>query len=183
LVILASAALVALAASPAFAQSTVTINGSIAPACSGGANTTFSLNNITDPSGAPGTLNSAAVNKRIATLAGVTCNGAGTTMLVTATPLLGPVLPAGAEAAGFSRTVQFIATVNKGSGAYVQKVSGTAVATHSTDDAAPTIGTPVGLINGNLTVDLTEATAEGILIASSEAGYSATVTVALTAGI
>jgi hypothetical protein len=178
-IILISATIAALAGSPLFAQSTVTVNGSIAPKCSTLSPINKALGDISGT--APGSLDASKVNVSAGSLGAITCNGAGTTISIDANPLEGPALPSGAAAAGFTNTISYTATVNKVGTAYTSAISTPAVVSSLTSDPAATTAT-AGLIAGSFTVDLTAAAATGLLIASGTAGYSGTITVSLTAG-
>ncbi|NJR20263.1 MAG: hypothetical protein HC777_01410 [Hyphomonadaceae bacterium] len=176
-----SSAVLALFASPALAQtSSVTINGSIAPACSTLSPFTKDLGDVSGST--PGSLDISKVNVSAGSLGTITCNGAGSTISIDANPLVGPALPTGAAAAGFVNEINFTATVNKATGAYTSAIAGTAVVSNDTSAATPTVAT-AGLISGAFTVDITAASAAGILIASNTGGYEGTIVVSLQAGL
>jgi hypothetical protein len=185
--LIALAATAALVASPALAQSSanVVINGSILATCSSStlSNTTVTITpaNFEDSSNV-GALAAAFTGTGgipiTNTAALVTCNGAGTTIGVDATAMTGPSLPGGAGAAGFSNTINFLATVSKDPTGFAQNVTGDVIATNNST-ATPTTAT-VGLLASKLNISVSNAVAGGILIAGA---YSGSVAITLTAGV
>jgi hypothetical protein len=183
-IIIGLAAIGALSAAPALAQSssTITVNGTIASGCTAVTiPNSANLGTISTTTGV-GELDVAKVNVALTgTSASVTCNGAGTTLTVTALPLTGPALPNGTPTGvnGFTNTIDYTANVSKPAGSYVQSLG--TVAGIIMSDATTTGATTetVGLVASNLNIDITNAAAIGTLIAGA---YTGTVQISLTPG-
>mgnify|MGYP001810671858 CR=1 FL=1 len=185
--LIALAATAVFVAAPAMAQSSanVVIGGSINAKCSSStlANSTFTIPaaSFADSSsvGALATAFTGSTGIAISnTAAIVTCNGAGTTIEVDATAMTGPSLPSGAGAAGFSNTINFLATVSKDPTGFAQNVTGNVIVTNNST-ATPTTAN-VGLLASKLNISVSNAVAGGTLVAGA---YSGSVAVTLTAGI
>lgn len=163
--ILILAAPLALVASPALAQSVdgnVTIDGSVAARCLFSIpSATIHLNEISQTgSGAgAGTLNTAAVNGKSATL-NAWCNGSASTMSVEATALTLQSPPATIPS-GFVSRVDYSADA----------AAGSVTASDTTSSVGAGTAATVGLFNSDINVTLRDSsTASGLLVAGSYAG-------------
>jgi hypothetical protein len=170
--LIAATALATLASAPAFAQQTETIDltANVTASCTAGPTGGFTvpLGDITG-SGV-GTLDTTKVNKNLGSLAGpIVCNGVNSKLSVQAGALTNQdagALPAGSGAAGFSRTVDFKATIN---------LTGYASGATSVADSSTTAGdteVTVGLISsgGNLVLSDSVIKNGTTLIAGDYAG-------------
>jgi hypothetical protein len=169
-ILFAAAALSALAAAPAMAQTaSVNITGTILPACSGVADNSIA-NVLTSSTTAPGTITNTTAN---GPTVGILCNGAGTTVTVQAGALSGPAVPGGetgpAWAAGFRNTVNYTASLNIVGAGFTQA---TALPTDSSTMSGAGTPVTVGLTNGNFRLELTNIAAAGTLIAGDYSGVT-----------
>jgi hypothetical protein len=177
--LIAATALATLASTPAFAQQTETVEltAIMGAACTAGpvGGTSIPLGDITG--GNPGELDESKVNVTIGSLGqNIVCNGVNTKLSVQAGALLNQdvgSLPAGAAAAGFSRAVDFTATID-----LVGYTSGADTVSDSSAAAGDEEVT-VGLMDadGTLTLSLAEIKGGDKLIAGA---YSGDVTITLT---
>lgn len=159
----------ALAAAPAFAADTgtVDINGSVAGRCLFTTpNKTITLGELAlgGIDGNAGKLDTAKVNGKSETLVGW-CNASASTMSVTATELTGPT----GTASGFDKRVDYTATA----------VANSVPATDTSTVTGAGSNATVGMFTGNVVVTLSAASTptSGLLMAGS---YTGNVAVTLT---
>jgi hypothetical protein len=193
--LIAATALATLASAPAFAQTlanpaatagpaqngTVTYAGRVNAFCSAVTPTTalIQLGDLSNATGAfvPGAVNGAGG----AYGATITCNGANTSLAMTANQITNPLvsLDANALAAGFTNTIDYTATLAKvGSTSYVQNP--TAILSDATGGSGAS--RVVGLVRSNISLTLSGAAlASGNTLVAGN--YSGTTTFTLTPGV
>jgi type 1 fimbria pilin len=178
-ILFAAAALSALVAAPAMADTTtVTISGNIAPSCSGASEeATIALGDITGEDVGTLVANAAGPFEGVEVL----CNGMNTKIKVTATPISNTTveeLPEGAAGAGFSRVINYTAAVSLESG------YSSGLATGSASDSSASEGSDeeetLGLTKATFNLDLSEADAGGVLVAGD---YEGSVSIEVTPAV
>jgi hypothetical protein len=183
--LIAVTALATLASAPAFAApqtGTITYTGTVAAACSAVSPTTATIA-LGALSTGVGAFNASVVNALSGNYgATITCNGAGTTIAMTANQITGSVsVPSGAPAA-FANQINYDATLGIVSGGYAQNPASPGVlVTDSTGGLGASQA--VGLLMSNISFDLDNAalpSGASVLVAGN---YSGSTTITLTPGI
>jgi hypothetical protein len=156
--VLILSSVLAICASPVFAQTVGTVNviGSVESRCQVIAPDTKTIN-VGEMTGNTGVLNPATINNRSETLS-IWCNQASASMEVEAQPLINTAT----AATGFSNRVDYLATATLGA----------ANASDTSTTPAVGVAVPVGLSSGNIAVVLTQAATSGgpLLIAGAYNG-------------
>ncbi len=185
---IALAATATFVAAPALAQSvsgstTAVINGSINAKCTASTLASTSVviptASFADPSNV-GALASAITGSSGVAITGssalVTCNGVGTSISLDANPMENSAAPP--PPTGFSKTINYLASITAPGYAQSAGGSGGVVATNLTT-ATPTTST-VGLLASKLDISVSNAVAGGVLIAGT---YKGQITIGLTPGV